>query len=80
MRYAHKTIRWRVLLPACALILSACASAPSAPPLPPECPQPPSLPVRVQPGPSFSDQMRNFLHGKLPVPTTSAPDLSPATR
>ena len=78
MHYARKTILSRALLPACALILSACASAPSGPSAPPECPQRPALPVRVEPGPSFADLMQNFLQSKLPEQTQSAPGLRPA--
>ena len=48
-------------------LLSSCASAPSV------CPSPPRLPVREPLGESFQPQMQDFLSGKLPAPTASAP-------
>lgn len=43
-------------------LLSGCASAPTV------CPNLPEKPVRVDLGPSFQDQMQDFLKGMLPEP------------
>lgn len=50
-------------------LLSACASAPAVM----KCPTPPRLPAREPLGPTFQDRTQDFLSGKLPEPTASAP-------
>jgi len=62
------------------LFLSACASAPNVDPRPAvQAAKPPPL-VKEPLGPSFHDQMQNFLSGKLPAQTSSVLPLAPATK
>lgn len=46
-------------------LLSGCATAPTV------CPNRPAPPAKVPLGPSFQDEMRRFLNGSPPEPTTS---------
>lgn len=50
-------------------LLSACESVPRVA----SCPPTPRLPVREPLGPTYQDRMQDFLSGKLPEPTASAP-------
>lgn len=66
-------MRNAVLLLSAMLLLSACATDQIGLQRAPV--QPPQLPLLVQEplGPSFTERMANFLRGKLPAPTPSAP-------
>ena len=66
--------RYAILMPGLLLLLTACATAPSAPQV--ICPKLPAL-EEMEPEPSFTERMRNFLQGKLPAPTNSeSPSIS----
>ena len=54
------------------MLLSGCATAPTV------CPSPAAPPAKVPLGPSFQDEMRRFLSGSLPEPTTSELPSQPA--
>jgi len=68
-------MRFDRLVLALPVLLTACASAPSAPPRQVPCPVPPVLdaPPASALEVRFLERMQNFLQGKLPEPTSSAP-------
>lgn len=70
----------KLLLPIALLMLSSgCASdRPAVSSLPVQPPRVPPI-VKAPLGPSWQDRMQNFLSGKLPEQTPSAPTSPPAT-
>lgn len=64
-------MKLRAYVPIALLLLQGCSPAPIvSPPVQVECPRPPPL-ARVPLGPSYQDQMGNFLQGLLPAQTST---------